>query len=133
MAAELFLAPDADGDPNLWGRDPDSPDTPVSLLGRRDVPDSWRDAVWNLLVSGLANAHDWELLTAQFDASQDLLEEAMVERAKADAVVASRRGLIAEADSLCSLILHRESSGLSEQTKRDLESLVVRLRDLGGV
>lgn len=36
--------------------------------------------------------------------------------------------LVVSADSLCSLILYRESSGLSEQTKRDLDKLVGDLR-----
>lgn len=37
-------------------------------------------------------------------------------------------GLLNDADSLCSLILYRESRGLSEQTKRELTALVGRLR-----
>lgn len=36
--------------------------------------------------------------------------------------------LLIEADSLTSLILYRESSGLTAQTKRDLDALVTKLR-----
>lgn len=41
---------------------------------------------------------------------------------------AAHSDLLHTADGLCSLILHRESSGLSEQTRRDLASLTTRLR-----
>jgi hypothetical protein len=36
--------------------------------------------------------------------------------------------LLIQADSVCSLILYREPSGLSEQTKIDLRELVTKLR-----
>lgn len=38
------------------------------------------------------------------------------------------RRLVVEADSICSLILYRESRGLSEQTRSDLDHVVTDLR-----
>lgn len=40
------------------------------------------------------------------------------------------RDLITDADSLCSLILHREHDGLTDQTRIDLSLLVGRLREV---
>ena len=53
-----------------------------------------------------------------------LRDEIEVHKAAKDAM----RGAIIGADSLCSFILHRNSGGLSTETKVELEDLVRRLR-----
>ena len=46
-----------------------------------------------------------------------------------EVIVARWLPLLIQADSLCSLILHRESANLPPQTKRDLERLCIDLRN----
>ena len=48
-----------------------------------------------------------------------------------DAEIERLRSLIVAADSICSLILHREAWGLSEQTAIDLDHVVTDLRKAG--
>jgi hypothetical protein len=65
---------------------------------------------------------DWEQAKAVLDAIWPLIE------AWGDARAADNRELLIEADSICSLILHRESSNLTERTYEDLANLCTKLR-----
>lgn len=48
-SALIFIALDADDRETLWGHNVEKPEMPFAILSKQQVPEPWRNAVWDAL------------------------------------------------------------------------------------